>query len=78
MISILFQHLGLIVLESELDVDLVFISIIKRRGMRILVYFSIPFWMPDITIEAVRTINTRNQMIGLHEPSLKDVNISLN
>ena len=31
MISILFQHLGLIVLESELDVDLVFISMIKRN-----------------------------------------------
>jgi len=43
----------------------------SRTGIRILAYFSIPFFTPEITMKPVKNIITANQIRGLHKPPVK-------
>ncbi len=50
--------------------------IINKRGIKILLYFSIPFFTPAIIIHAVKNINTNCQIIGLHVPLVNSPNMA--
>ncbi|MCK5169412.1 MAG: hypothetical protein KAQ75_06000, partial [Bacteroidales bacterium] len=50
----------------------------NNNGINIFAYFSIPFLIPELTIQDVRNIKIANHKIGLKELPLKLSNITPN